>query len=76
MRPDFELPQGSLKQAATLGCPQCYAGLSDEGLAMTTTVIEILTVPAARRRLSHQLSVAGIAVGATAVALVTWLAMH
>lgn len=41
-----------------------------------TTVIEILTVPAARRWLARQLSVVGIAVGTMAVALVSWLAVH
>ena len=49
--------------------------LSRERLKVTT-LIEILTVPAARRRLARQLSVAGIAVGATAVGLVSWLAIR
>ena len=35
-----------------------------------TTAIEILTVPAARRRLARQLGAAGVAVGVTDVALV------
>ena len=40
-----------------------------------TTVIEILTVPAARRRLASQLRVVGIAVGTMALGTVTLLAM-
>lgn len=40
-----------------------------------TTVIEILTVPAARHRLARQLSVTGIVVGTLALGTVTLLAM-
>lgn len=39
-------------------------------------LVQILTVPAVRRRVAHQLSVAGIAIGAASLALVTWLAVR
>lgn len=38
------------------------------------TLVQILTVPAVRRRAMHQLAVVGVAVGATTVAMVSLLA--
>ena len=40
------------------------------------TLVQILTEPAARRQAMRQLSVAGVATGAAAIAVVTWLAVH
>jgi ABC-type cobalamin transport system permease subunit len=40
------------------------------------TLTEILTIPAVQRRLARHLSLAGVAVGTVAVAVVSWLAVH